>query len=113
MWALRKLCYDLASNARLRERSRSYIYMYAFLALLDALAALQLTALAMVYSDYIGRHSDCDSDGLSGTELLPFDLLAYRLRIFLSSLYKDVETKIDTQVTFYHGWCGSQSKQTS
>jgi hypothetical protein len=87
--------------------------MYAFLALLNVVAGLQFTALAMVYSDYIGGHSDCGSDGLSGTELLPFYLLAYLLRIFLSSLYKDVETKIDTQVTFYHGWCGSLSKQTS
>ena len=35
----------------------------------------------MVCSDCIGGHSDCDSDGLSGTELLSSDLLAYRLSV--------------------------------
>jgi hypothetical protein len=51
MWALCKLCCDLASNARLRKRpasSLSQLYTYAFLALLDALIGLQVTALAMV-----------------------------------------------------------------
>ena len=51
-WALHKSRCDLASNAHLRERSTktslSQVYMYGFLALLDAPTGLQLAALAMV-----------------------------------------------------------------
>ena len=46
LWALRKLCYDLASNTRLREWSRGQLYTYAFLALLNAPTGLQLTAFS-------------------------------------------------------------------
>ena len=48
--ALCRLCCDLASNALLREKSSSLsqVYMYGFLALLDAPTGLQLAALAMV-----------------------------------------------------------------
>jgi hypothetical protein len=58
--------------------------MYALLALLNAPTGLQLNALAMVYFDCLGRHYDCGSDDLSGMDLLPSDLLAYRPSVFLA-----------------------------